>query len=213
MTLDRQNPLFVHGDEVIVTTPEDPRALPLIKALIHEYDSRYGDFLGPEGAAAELYRYPPEDFVAPNGAFLLVLRDGETIGGGAFMRHGSDTAEFKRIWTDDRFRRQGLARGIVRALEVQAQLQGYKRVYLTTGFRQPEAVALYLSLDYTALFDTTVDPEIIEKLPFEKWIAGRAPRAWPQRSRAHTLDQPSATAARAGRETGRAVPADESPPP
>jgi len=67
-------------------------------------------------------------------------------------------------------RRQGLARTIVDELERQAARQGYSRLYLTTGFRQPEAVALYLSAGYTALFDTSVDPEIYGSLPFEKDI-------------------------------------------
>ena len=55
-------------------------------------------------------------------------------------------------------------------LEAQAARQGYSRIYLTTGFRQPEAVGLYLNYGYTALFDTAADPEIYKSLPFEKDI-------------------------------------------
>jgi len=43
-------------------------------------------------------------------------------------------------------------------------------VFLTTGFRQPEAVGLYLSHGYTALFDLDADPETIAHLPFEKQL-------------------------------------------
>jgi hypothetical protein len=39
-----------------------------------------------------------------------------------------------------------LARRIVLALEEQAAAQGDTRVYLTTGFRQPEAAGLYRAL-------------------------------------------------------------------
>ncbi len=53
---------------------------------------------------------------------------------------------------------------------MQAARQGYFRVYLTTGFRQPEAVGLYLKYGYTALFDIEADPEIYKTLPFEKQI-------------------------------------------
>ncbi|PKQ10931.1 MAG: GNAT family N-acetyltransferase [Alphaproteobacteria bacterium HGW-Alphaproteobacteria-1] len=132
------------SDFLISATPTDPRARPLIEDLIHEYDSRYGDIFNRDGAQAELYRYPPEAFAPPSGNFLLLLRDGQTIGGGAFMRFDDTTAEFKRIWTRRDLRRQGLARRIVAALEDQAAAQGYTRVYLTTGFRQPEASTLYL---------------------------------------------------------------------
>ncbi|MCJ9719482.1 GNAT family N-acetyltransferase [Agrobacterium sp. SHOUNA12C] len=159
------------SDSFLYTTPLDPRAKPLIDELIHEYDSRYGNYFSAEGAAAELNRYPPEYFAPPDGNFLLLIRDGETIGGGAFKRYDKRTAEFKRIWTRHDLRRQGLARKVLVELESQAARQGYSRIYLTTGFRQPEAVGLYLGYGYTALFDQTVDPEIYKTLPFEKDVS------------------------------------------
>lgn len=84
------------------------------------------------------------------------------------MRYDEATAEFKRIWTHGDLRRQGLARKVLKELEAQAYRQGYKRVYLTTGFRQPEAKELYLRNGYSALFDVSADPEIYRTLPFEK---------------------------------------------
>lgn len=159
------------SDIFIFTSPLDPRAKPLIDDLIREYDGRYGDFFSAGGAAEELNRYPAEAFAPPYGNFLLLFRNGETIGGGAFKHYDERTAEFKRIWTRSDLRRQGLARKVLVKLEVQAATQGYSRVYLTTGFRQPEAVGLYLGYGYTALFDRTVDPEVHKTLPFEKDIS------------------------------------------
>jgi GNAT superfamily N-acetyltransferase len=163
------------SDTFLYTSPLDPRAKPLIDELIQEYDSRYGTYFNAEGAAAELNRYPPAAFAPPEGNFLLLVRDGETIGGGAFRQYDERTAEFKRIWTRRDLRRQGLARKVLVELEAQAARQGYARIYLTTGFRQPEAVGLYLGYGYTALFDTAVDPEIYKSLPFEKDITHLAP--------------------------------------
>ncbi|MFD1197977.1 GNAT family N-acetyltransferase [Brucella gallinifaecis] len=159
------------ADEFLYTSVLDSRAVPLIEALTIEYDTRYGNYFSDEGAAAEMNKYPPEAFAPPHGNFLLLLRDGQTIGGGAFMRYDDETAEFKRIWTHADLRRQGLAKKVLQELEAQARLQGYKRVYLTTGFRQPEAKELYLRNGYTALFDLAADPEIYGTLPFEKHIA------------------------------------------
>lgn len=157
------------SDIFVQTSPLDPRAKPLLDELFIEYQTRYGTFFSEEGARAELNRYAPEVFQPPHGNFILLLRDGVAIAGGAFMRHGEDTAEFKRIWTDARLRRQGLARKLLNELEVQAQRQGYTRAYLTTGFRQPEAVGLYLTSGYRPLYDTSIDPEILQtSLPFEK---------------------------------------------
>lgn len=157
-------------DQIIYTSILDSRAKPLLDALTIEYDTRYGTYFHEEGAVAEMNNYPPEVFALPHGNFLLLLRDGETIGGGAFMRYDDDTAEFKRIWTHSDHRRQGLAKLVLDALELQARRQGYSRIYLTTGFRQPEAKALYLNNGYRALFDVNADPQIYGTLPFEKYI-------------------------------------------
>ena len=158
-------------DSFIYTSIEDPLARPLVVQLTAEYDRRYGDFFG-EPAEKEMNRYPPSLFAAPDGAFVLLLRDGVPIAGGAFKRYDAETAELKRIWTDENHRRQGLARRIVAELEAQAIRQGYKRVYLTTGFRQPEARDLYLATGYSALFDVSADPAEYGALPFEKFLFG-----------------------------------------
>ncbi len=96
-----------------------------------------------------------------------------------------DTAEFKRIWTLPGLRRQGIARRVLQELEDQAARQGYRRVFLTTGFRQPEAVGLYLSHGYTALFDLQADPETIAHLPFEKHLGVSAPVVVPAQAVLH----------------------------
>ncbi|MGU7768744.1 GNAT family N-acetyltransferase [Burkholderia sp. MR1-5-21] len=157
-------------DRIIDTTPLDVRAQPLIDALIDEYATRYDAYRPDSRASArdELARYPAERFAPPEGAFVLLLRDGETIGGGAFKRYDAQTAELKRIWTRADLRRQGLARRVVEALEARAARQGFRRVYLTTGFRQPEAWALYDDTGYTRLFDPSIDPELYVHLPFGK---------------------------------------------
>ena len=67
------------------------------------------------------------------------------VTGGAFRRFDDSTAELKRIWTDSRHRRQGHARALLVELEAEIAARGYRSVYLTTGDRQPEAEALYLS--------------------------------------------------------------------
>ena len=70
-------------DRIIDTTPLDVRAQPLIDALIDEYSTCYHAYRPDSHASAreELARYPAEVFAPPEGAFVLLLRDGETIGG------------------------------------------------------------------------------------------------------------------------------------
>lgn len=163
-------------DVFIQSSHHDDAAAPLVQGLIAEYDGRYGAGSRPGGARSELFRYPAEAFQPPLGDFVLLRRHGRTIAGGAFMSHDDETAEFKRIWTHDDFRRQGLAERVVAELEARAAALGYTRAYLTTGFRQPEATALYLKLGYRPLFDVSADPALYRSLPFEKWIGHTAGR-------------------------------------
>lgn len=127
----------------------DPLAEPLLAELAIEYASRYR---APVAAVSKWLRtYPAEEFAAPGGAMIMGLRDGQPVTGGAFRRFDAETAELKRIWTDRRHRRRGHARALVAELENEIALRGYRSVYLTTGDRQPEAEALYLSSGYRRL--------------------------------------------------------------
>jgi ribosomal protein S18 acetylase RimI-like enzyme len=128
---------------------EDPLAEPLLAELAIEYATRYG---ATEQAVARWLRsYPAAEFAAPGGGLLIGLLDGEPVTGGAFRRFDDATAELKRVWTDSRYRRRGHAKALLAELEAEIAARGYRRVYLTTGDRQPEAEALYLSSGYTRL--------------------------------------------------------------
>lgn len=144
----------------------DPLVRPLLRELGHEYSSRYG-----KDAHGELARYPAEEFAPPHGVLLLLLHAGHPVAGGGYRRYDHRTAELKRIWTHSAHRRRGLARRVVAELEREAAQSGYRRIYLTTGPRQPEARALYTATGYTPLFDVSADPESIGPLPFEKHLA------------------------------------------
>ncbi|MET9295674.1 GNAT family N-acetyltransferase [Streptomyces sp. NPDC003077] len=146
-----------------------PLARPMLAELEDEYLRRYG-----ASARREMTRYPAGDFAPPDGVLLLLLEDGDPVAGGAFRRYDATGAELKRIWTHSAHRRRGLARRVVTELERIARARGYRRVFLTTGSRQPEAKALYLSAGYTPLFDTAADPESLDSLPFEKHLVDGA---------------------------------------
>jgi GNAT superfamily N-acetyltransferase len=153
---------------VVRVHPDDPLAAPLFAELAVEYDRRYGDLFG--GAADELTRYPVTEFLPPDGDLVLLLADGGPVAGGAFRRHADPgTAEVKRMWTAASHRRRGLARRVITELETRAAAVGYRRMYLTTGPRQPEARGLYLAAGWTPLFDPAVprptDIETLRRLP------------------------------------------------
>ncbi|MGX9789376.1 GNAT family N-acetyltransferase [Mycobacterium sp. MMS18-G62] len=128
---------------------DDPLAEPLLAELAVEYAGRYG--ATEEAVAKWLRTYPADEFAAPGGGLLIGLLDGQPVTGGAFRRFDDTTAELKRVWTDSRRRRQGHAKALLARLEAEIAARGYTRVYLTTGDRQPEAEALYLSTGYARL--------------------------------------------------------------
>jgi GNAT superfamily N-acetyltransferase len=143
------------ADEVILVAADHPLAHEVLADLEREYTERYGDAWG-EPASDELSRYPLDEFAAPAGGFLVLVRGDEVVAGGAFRRYDEETSELKRIWTSPRHRRQGLARRIVAALEDESRRRGYTTVYLTTGPLQPEAQRLYAEIGYTPLFDPSL---------------------------------------------------------
>ena len=164
--------LSSQAQRFVYTTPEDPRAEPLIAGLREEYAHRYRDLIAQRTGPDEMEKYAPELFTpAAGGNFVLLLDHGQTIAGGAFKRHPDPgTAEIKRVWVDPQRRRQGLAARVMQELEAQAVRQGYGRLYLTTGSQQPEAIGLYLSLGYTALEDLAAVTTVRIGLPFVKQL-------------------------------------------
>ncbi|GLP77824.1 N-acetyltransferase [Mycobacterium antarcticum] len=139
----------VEGLRFVTVGQHDPLAEPLLAELAVEYATRYGGTV--ERVATWLRGYPADEFEAPAGGMLVGLLDHRPVTGGAFRRFDEATAELKRIWTDSGHRRRGLARALLVELEAEIAARGYRRVYLTTGDRQPEAEALYLATGYRKL--------------------------------------------------------------
>lgn len=125
---------------------DDPLARPLLAELAVEYSGRYGGTA--ERVMEWLRAHPAADFAPPDGGLLIGLLDGQPVTGGAFQRFDADTAELKRIWTASGHRQRGYAGRLLTELEAEIAGRGYRRVFLTTGHRQPEAEALYLSSGY-----------------------------------------------------------------
>lgn len=161
------NVRFVHARQ------DDELAAPLLAELAVEYATRYGG--APEAVLGGLRNYPAHEFEPPDGGLLIGLLDGQPVTGGAFRRFGVvdgvPTAELKRIWTDNRFRRRGHASRLLDALEAEIVARGYRRIYLTTGDRQPEAEALYLARGYTRLSEPLPAFGEVYPVAFEKRVA------------------------------------------
>lgn len=148
---------------------DDPLAQPLLGELAVEYAGRYGGT--EQGVMKWLRSTPSEAFAAPSGGLLIGLLDGRPVTGGGFCRFDETTAELKRIWTDSRHRRQGHAKALLAALEAEIAARGYRRVYLMTGDRQPEAEALYGAAGYTRLEEPLPSEGEVYPIAFTKTLS------------------------------------------
>jgi putative acetyltransferase len=127
---------IVSGD---VTAPESRE---LIAALDAELSGSY-----PEPGATH-FGLDPDEVSGGRGAFLLVVRDGRTVGCGAVRRLEAGTAEMKRMYVVPELRGRGLGHLLVEALEARARELGARRLVLETGIRQEVAIALYRAMGY-----------------------------------------------------------------
>lgn len=72
-------------------SPETPELQPIIEGLFGEYAARYGDYFSRD-AEIELTEW----YLAPQGLFIVLEREGEIIATGAYKPKDAHTAEIKQ---------------------------------------------------------------------------------------------------------------------
>lgn len=93
----------------------------------------------------------PSELAPPHGVWLVAYSEGEPVGCGGLQRLDTETAEVRRIYLDEAARGNGIGRALLAQLEAHADRLGYRRVRLTTGDQQPEALGLFRSAGYTEI--------------------------------------------------------------
>ena len=124
-------------------SPEDAELQPIIEGLFGEYAARYGDYFSKD-AEVELTEW----YLAPQGLFIVLERDGKIIATGAYKPFDERTAEIKRIWTDKTLRQQGLAGRVLAGLGAAAQARGIERVFLQVEEGNAGARSLYRGVGF-----------------------------------------------------------------
>ena len=82
---------------------------------------------------------------------VLAYIDSVAIGCGAFKTFDSSSIEIKRMYIMPETRNKGIAKKILKELELWASELGYKNSILETGLRQTEAVQFYKKCDYSVI--------------------------------------------------------------
>jgi GNAT superfamily N-acetyltransferase len=115
----------------------------LQQAFFADIASRY-----PGWEPASSQPVNPSELAPSVGIWLIAYRDGHAIGCGGLQRLDAQTGEIRRIFLDKTERGRGTGRRLLVELEEHARRHGYKRVRLTTGDRQPEALRMFQSAGY-----------------------------------------------------------------
>ena len=150
----------------LVIVPENPTA-PAVQELIAELDC-YLEALYPPESRHGLSIAALQD----QSVTLFIARIGDKlIGCGAIKLLTPGYAEIKRMYVRPDYRGKGVAKEILRQLEVFAEQANIHTLRLETGIHQTEAIALYQKCGFTSIppfGDYQLDPLC---LFFEKRVA------------------------------------------
>jgi GNAT superfamily N-acetyltransferase len=95
-----------------------------------------------------------DELLPPRGLFLVARVD-EHLVGGVGLRPISDptleVGEVKRLWVRPDCRRLGYGIALMNEIEVRARQLRYRRLYLESGYAQPEALELYRGSGWEAV--------------------------------------------------------------
>ena len=117
---------------------------PDVVSLVDEIQDFYRERYGVE----DVDTTPPAQFAPPLGLFLIGYLGDEIVASGGWRWLDSEAVEIKRMWVRPDARHRGVSRRMLAELESTATAAGAVKVRLNTGFRQPEALALYDSSGY-----------------------------------------------------------------
>lgn len=124
------------------TNEEDADFLSLVKLLDVELAERDGE----EHSFYAQFNKP----VGLTGV-VVAYRDGEAVGCGAFKKYDEHSVEIKRMYVRPDRRGLRIAGEVLADLEKWANEVGFSEYVLETGFKQPEAIALYRRSGYDVI--------------------------------------------------------------
>jgi GNAT superfamily N-acetyltransferase len=124
----------------------EPRRLSELTEMTARQQAEMAARYGGEGGSGA----PPrdEEFVPPEGVFLVALREGEVIGCGGICRHPDGGGEIRRMYVAPEARGAGVGRTVLEALERWAVDLGFDTLRLETGDRLLDAIRLYERAGY-----------------------------------------------------------------
>jgi GNAT superfamily N-acetyltransferase len=136
--------------KIVRADPASEQARAMARALWDEIQRRYG-FTADDP-------YDPTAYTGRGGAFWLAMDDDRAVGSVALSPIDQNDAELDVMYVASDYRRRGVARALLAALEEHARAAGISRVLLRSGEPQPEAMRFYADEGFTPI------------PPFGKWV-------------------------------------------
>lgn len=128
--------------EIIKTNIPNEDFDKLIKLLEEDLKERYGELQ---------QQYEKHNKVDVVRDVVIIYENKVPVACGALKEYDSNTIELKRIYVMKEYRKQGLAKSVVKELEEAGINKGYKYAILETGIKQQEAINLYRNSGYTII--------------------------------------------------------------
>jgi GNAT superfamily N-acetyltransferase len=100
----------------------------------------------------------PLELGPPRGAWIVAYLGERPIGCAGLKAVDDETAEIRRVFLESSARGRGVGRRLLEEVETHARRLGYRRARLTTGDRQPEALALFRGAGYREIAPFNSDP-------------------------------------------------------
>ena len=148
----------------------DARAIALRDAMDVEIQPRYASRAADPDATTRALAVDPADILL---TVLAVGPNNRAVGHAALRQLGFEL-EVKRVVVLAEARGHGVAKQLMAYLENFATARGARRLILQTGDRQPDAVALYQSLDYQPI---PIYPPYTDAIPFSQCFEKVLPRS------------------------------------
>jgi len=127
---------------LIRTDPANADFIELVGSLDEELKTRDGE---------DHYFFAQFNKLAGILGVVVAYHDDSAVGCGAFKENEPGVAEIKRMFVSPEYRGQRIAASILAELESWAAELGYTECILETGFKQPEAIALYQREGYETI--------------------------------------------------------------
>ena len=127
--------------QFIKTNGENQDFVQLCKKL----DDNLNDIVGGKKQRQQYIQYNKLDSIHD---VIVIYHNSIPIGCGAYKLYDDETCELKRIYLEPMMRGSGLAKELMRRLEADARIEGYRYAILETGEPLVEAIGLYKKMGY-----------------------------------------------------------------